>query len=58
MWVKGQLVPSVQIKESVSQLLSWLQQFEKKVICAHNGRRFDFPFFVITEEAGQIFPFL
>ena len=43
MRVKGQLVPSVGIKDAVNQVLLWLQQFDNIVICAHNGRRFDFP---------------
>jgi uncharacterized protein YprB with RNaseH-like and TPR domain len=54
LWIKGQLVPSVQIKEAVLQLLSWLQQFENIVICAHNGRQFHFPILLpVLKKLGE-----
>ena len=59
MRVKGQLVPSAWVKDAVSQVLSWLQQFENIVICAHTGWRFDFPISLLLlkklEKCSQFF---
>ncbi|XP_053387915.1 uncharacterized protein LOC123528174 [Mercenaria mercenaria] len=65
MKVRGQIVQSVHVKDAVSQFLSWLEQFKNVVLCAHNGRRFDFLILVelleklhLSEKFSEIVPAL
>ncbi|XP_053389294.1 uncharacterized protein LOC123543346 isoform X2 [Mercenaria mercenaria] len=65
MKVRGQIVQSVHVKDAVSKFLSWLEQFKNVVLCAHNGRRFDFLILVelleklhLSEKFSEIVPAL
>ncbi|XP_053376553.1 uncharacterized protein LOC128547572 [Mercenaria mercenaria] len=65
MKVRGQIVQSVHVKDAVSQFLLWLEQFKNVVLCAHNGRRFDFLILVelleklhLSEKFSEIVPAL
>ncbi|KAH3824485.1 hypothetical protein DPMN_126322 [Dreissena polymorpha] len=48
MRVNGGSVDSVSIKTSLHDCMMWFAKFPRAIFVAHNGRRFDFPVFVIA----------
>lgn len=48
MSMNGAVVQKASIQCAVDNLLKWLRKYEKVVIVAHNGRKFDFPILVTS----------
>ncbi|KAH3896567.1 hypothetical protein DPMN_020744 [Dreissena polymorpha] len=48
--INGKPVTAVPIKQFISDLGKWLEQFSNVFLVAHNGRRFDFPVLMTAVE--------
>ena len=53
MCVKGKPVVAVLIKQAISDLSNWLQQFSNVFLVAHSGRRFDFAVLLTAVERNE-----